>query len=235
MVASEQGMRLKRFELPWRLGRWPVRRVLLKQLLFSGLESAALVLLVGVLAGVIIVSQLHLNFGQSGQETILLLAQLCFRELAPLLTALILIARSASAMASELASMQVHGELQSLERMGIPVRNYLVRPRLLAMLCSALVLQVYFLAGAILAGSAMTAGFSWDHELGRLLESVPLSMVLASLGKAAVFGVLIAAVACREGLRPTRSMTDIPRASSRAVIKCLVLLFVADGLLVFLR
>ena len=85
--------------------RAPVRRVLARQLYFSGLESLWLVILIGIAVGAIIVSQLHFGIGQNGADALRLLAGLLLSELAPLLTALILIARSSSAMASELAAM----------------------------------------------------------------------------------------------------------------------------------
>lgn len=219
---------------PWLLRRWPARRVWAKQLLFSGIESVWLVLAVGALSGSILVEQLQRNFGQRGELALHLAVQISCLELAPLLTALILIARSASAIASELASLQVNGELRDLARQGIAAVDYLIMPRIWTLMLSNVGLSVYFLAGSLLAGSLAVGGIDWLFTLNRLLDNFPLSLLLLALLKTALFGLLVGVLACRAGLQQTQDVTDIPKASSRAVIQCLIALFAADVLLVLL-
>lgn len=210
--------------------RAPVRRVLARQLYFTGLESLILVLLIGMALGAIIVSQLHYKFGQSGAETLRLLAQLLLGELAPLLTALILIARSSSAMASELAAMRVNNEIWMLTQFGVNPVHYLFLPRIAGMLLASVLLAIYLALAAMLTAAVLTAGPNAFNELYLLSDALPLPDVLGGLVKTALFGVAIAVIACRAGFRAGHAMTDIPRAASRAVVSSLLVVFVLDAL-----
>lgn len=215
--------------------RAPVRRVLARQLYFTGLESLWLVLLIGIAVGAIIVSQLHYTFGQSGAETLRLLAAVLLTELAPLLTALILIARSSSAMASELAAMRVNNEIWMLTQFGVSPRHYLMLPRITGMLLASFILAVYLSFAAMLTAALMTAGPNAVNELRLLADSLPLGNMLQGLCKTALFGVVIAFIACRAGLRAGNAMTEIPRAASSAVVSSLLAVFVIDALWAVLK
>lgn len=217
-----------------RLWRAPVRSVLVRQLYFTGVESLGLIVLIGIAVGAIIVNQVHFQVGQSGAETLRLLALITINELAPLLTALILIARSSSAMASELAAMQVHGEILTLQRMGIPVGHYLVLPRVTGMVLASLLLSLYFAVLALLAAALLVGGRNGPHELLLLADSLPLATVLEGVFKSLLFGAAIAFMACRAGLKATQGMTEIPKAASRSVIGSLLAVFALDLLLVLL-
>jgi phospholipid/cholesterol/gamma-HCH transport system permease protein len=210
--------------------RAPVRHVLARQLYFTGLESLLLVVLIGVALGAIVVAQLHYNFGQSGAGTLRLLAQLLLSELAPLLTALILIARSSSAMASELAAMRVNNEIWSLTQFGINPAHYLVLPRVTGMLLASFLLAVYLSMAALLTAALMMFGANALGEIRFLGDSLPVLNMLGGLAKIALFGITIAAIACRTGLRAGHDMTEIPRAASRAVVSSLLVVFVLDAL-----
>lgn len=210
--------------------RAPVRRVLARQLYFTGLESLNLVLLIGIAVGAIIVSQLHFGFGQSGAETLRLMSGLMLRELAPLLTALILIARSSSAMASELAVMRVNNEVWMLKQFGVNPVHYLVLPRVAGMLLASVLLAIYLAVAALLTAAVMVSGANAASELRLLGEALPITHVLVGAGKTALFGVAIAAIACRTGFRAGDAMTEIPRAASRAVVSGLLVVFVIDAL-----
>ncbi|MDO8267603.1 MAG: ABC transporter permease [Moraxellaceae bacterium] len=210
--------------------RAPVRRVLTRQLYFTGAESVLLVMLIGIALGAIIVAQLHYTFGQSGADTLRLLAQLLFSELAPLVTALILIARSSSAMASELAAMQVHREIRVLRQFGVSPVHYLVVPRVGGMVLASVFLALYLALAALLTAALMTAGpNAWD-ELLQLGDVLPLQRVLGGLTKTALFGSVIALIACRAGFLAGSAVTDIPQAASQAVVRSLITVFVLDAL-----
>jgi phospholipid/cholesterol/gamma-HCH transport system permease protein len=212
------------------LWRAPVRRVLARQLYFTGFESLGLVILIGFAVGAIIVSQLHFSIGQSGTETLRLMSVLLLSELAPLLTALILIARSSSAMASELAAMRVNNEIWMLTQFGVNPVHYLVLPRVAGMLLASMLLAIYLAFAALITGGLMTAGANVFSELRLLGETLPISGILGGLCKTALFGLAIAAIACRTGFRAGDAMTEIPRAASRAVVSSLLVVFVIDAL-----
>lgn len=216
------------------LGRWPVRRALARQVYFSGIQSLPVVLFVGIAVGGIVASQLHYQLGQSGEGALRLLSSITLTELAPLLTAILLTARSVSAMASELALMRMNGELKALALLGVDLRRYLVFPRVYGMLLSAAALTFYFALFAILAGALGVSGLGWGHELGRLSLVLPPVAVGVCLTKSLAFGSVIAAIACGRGLASTGTGADVPIAASSAVIRSLLSLFAIDLIFILL-
>ncbi len=214
------------------LRRYPVRRVLYKQVYFSGLESLPLIVLVGGALGGIIVGQLHFSFGQSGEGALKLLSLILLGELAPMLTAIIMIARSSSAMASELAAMKVNGEIRNLVRMSIDPIRYLVMPRVVGMLLSSLVLTIYMASTAIVIGAIIVAGKNAPSALILLAGNASLPLISSALLKSLFFGVGVAFVSCWKGLAAGSDFTDIPKAASSAVIRSLIVVFVLDGLFI---
>jgi len=213
--------------LNWLL-RWPVRRVLYKQIYFSGVQSSGLILLIALAVGGIVAGKLHYQIGQSGSGAIRLLASLTLTELAPLITGVVLCARSTSAMASELALMRHQGDITALEMLGVDVMGYLVMPRILGMLAAAGMLSFYFAVAAILAGALGVAGLAWPAAITQLPAILTISMLWQCMGKGLAFGAGIAAVACRRGLIAAGGGTDVPIAASQAVVRALLVLFGLD-------
>lgn len=214
--------------------RLPARRVYFKQVYFSGIETLPLVMLVGVAASGIIVGELRL-FGQSGDEALRLLAAITLGELAPLLTAIVVSARSVPAMASELAAMQVNGEVRLLARLGVPPVDYLVMPRLYGMATACALLTGYLATLSLVAGAAFTDGFNLFFALERLGESLQPGAILLCLLKSVLFGFAMAIVACRAGLAAEiGSITQVPVAASRSVVRSLAIVLLLDLLMVTL-
>lgn len=219
-----------RLDVLWR--RDPARRVYFKQVYFSGLQALPLVLLVSAAVAGIIVGQLR-NFGESPKESLDILLTITLDELAPLLTAFLVTARSAPAMASELATMQANGEVRLLARLGIPPKEYLVVPRVAGLATGSLLLAVYFGFAAVVAGSAFAAKQHMFDALAAVAEYLPVGVVLACLLKSVLFGSAVALVACHAGLNTRGEFTDVPVAASQAVVRGLACVFVLDLLLVF--
>jgi phospholipid/cholesterol/gamma-HCH transport system permease protein len=214
--------------------RPPVQRVLAKQLYFSGLESIGVALAMGIGMGIALVIEVHAFVGQNIELTGKLLAYVAIRELGPRLAAIVLIARSGSAMASELAAMQVNREISQLRAMGVPPLDYLLLPRLLGAAFSCLGLTFYLALGSIVSGSLMVLLTSTTSDFPPLLDFIqPMDIGICML-KSLVFGLWIAAVTCNFGLHAGRSMTEIPQAASRAVIHALITVFLLDGILTVL-
>src|SRR5487761_2547108 len=147
--------------------KWPVRKALLKQLYFTGIQSVGSISVMGFLAGLIMVMQVSNLVGRNEQLTLQVLIWTVVRELGPLLTAIVIVGRSSSAIASELAAMQVNGEIKSLRRMAISPISYLVVPRMVAMTITSTVLTFYFQVVAIGTGMVVTA---WNIDISLLGE-----------------------------------------------------------------
>lgn len=218
------------------LSRWPVRQVLLKQLYFTGIESVATIGLVGFVVGLIVITQLN-NLVANPAATNRVLIWVVVRELSPLIAAIVMVGRSSSAFASELSTMVINGEVKSLRRMGISPLSYLIMPRVLGMMLAAVALAFYcqiIMVGTGWVVTAMLQNISLRDEIGGFFDIIRYHEIVATLSKSAIFGILVAVVSAYHGLRDKTAMTEVPQAVSHAVVRSLLAVFVADGVVTVL-
>jgi len=112
------GQALKNILPALRHGNAAIRTVLLKQIYFTGLEASGIIVTIAVILGAVIITQVVSLIGDNGSLTGKILVWVVLRELAPLLTAIIIIARSGTAIAAELGSMKINGDIDALEMLG---------------------------------------------------------------------------------------------------------------------
>ncbi len=220
------------------------REVLKRQILFTGVEALPFVGLIALLTGGVVAVQSSLLSGPGGSELLgTLLVTVLVRELGPLIVAFIVIGRSGAAIAAELASMRVNRELDSLEAMGVDPFAYLVVPRMAGVVAALLGLTMAFVAMSLFAGWLILQGVVATppplQDYAAIL-AVPMSGIdiVVLLTKTIVPGLLIAAIACHEGLSAASSSTDVPRAATRGVVRSLSAVFLWDAgvtALVYLR
>ncbi|MBI5047680.1 MAG: ABC transporter permease [Deltaproteobacteria bacterium] len=217
-------------------GRRAISSIIYKQVYFTGIEAFSIISWIAAILGIIIVTQVISILPFFGGERLIgkILVWVVIRELGPVFAGIIVIARSGTAMAAELGSMQVNNEITALEAMGIDPKRYLVAPRVIGTAISALVLTFYFEVIAILGGYLL-AGFGKRITFGvyvaSVLETMGFMDIIASLLKSVVFGLIIGAVATLHGLRVGKSITQIPQQTTKAVISSLFLVFVVDGII----
>ena len=126
------------------------------------------------------------------------------RELGPLLTALLVIARSGTAVASELGSMQVNKEMDALKTMGINPLSFVIFPRLIGGVVSVICLAFYFVLFATLSGATvcwLVKGMPFGVYFTSLAQAAGLSDVLVFFTKNLFGGLIIFAVSCYQGLQ----------------------------------
>ncbi len=232
------------FRLAWEafcrlpaLARWPVRQVLLKQLYFTGIESVATIGLVGFVVGLIVITQLHNLVGGNPAVTNKVLIWVVVRELSPLIAAIVMVGRSSSALASELSTMVINGEVKSLRRLGISPLSYLITPRVLGMMLASVALAFYCQIVMVGTGWAVTAlrqNISLGDQISGFFDIIRYHEIAATMAKSAVFGMVVAVVSAYHGLREKTAMTEVPQAVSHAVIRSLLAVFVADGVVTVL-
>lgn len=216
-------------------GRRAASRVMYKQVYFTGIEAFPIISWIALLLGIIIITEAISILPQIGGERFIgkIMVWVVIRELGPLLAAIIVIARSGTAIAAELGSMKINNEVMAIEAMGIDVKKYLVMPRVVGASLAIFTLTFYFetisvLGGYLLAGFGK--GMSFNVYATSILESLEITDVIASLLKSLFFGLIIGAVCCYHGLKVGRSITEIPQETTKAVISSLFLVFVVDGL-----
>lgn len=149
-----------------------------------------------------------------------------FQEAAPFLTALIVIARSGTAISTELGNMMVNREVELLESQGISVGYFVVFPRIVGMIVSMILLVLYFNVMGFIGGYALAQQIvpeSTEYPLVLFVDEIQLSHLSISLLKAMFFGAVVGTVCSYQGLQPRRSSTEVPQCATRAVVHSLAL------------
>jgi phospholipid/cholesterol/gamma-HCH transport system permease protein len=214
-------------------------RVLLNQIWFTGMQALPFILFFSTLLGSIVITQAHPWLQGVGAESMVgeLLNVVVIRELGPLLLALILVNRSGTAIAGELATMRMSREIEALEAMGIDPVEYLIAPRIVAMVVAGICLTVYFNAMALLGGfvvASFTLHMSFEIFWQVMGEAVTFQDSMLSIFKSGMFAIIIAMLSCYNGLLVGRSTTDVPVIVSKTTVQSIFSVFLASGILTFL-
>ncbi|MCS6984842.1 MAG: ABC transporter permease [Leptospiraceae bacterium] len=210
-------------------------RVVINQIRFTGSQALPLISLIALLLGGGTIIQAVTFLPRVGREDFLgnLLKLVIVRELGPLITAIIVLTRSGSAIASELATQKLHREIEALELMGINTHMLMVLPRVIAGFVAVNILVVYFDFIAFVGGYAiayMVSAFPFESFLENLIRSLSMEDLLSSLSKATILGISIPLLCSFYGLKP-ETLFEIPIFVSRAVVRSLIVVFSANALL----
>jgi len=211
-------------------------RVLVLQILFTGVEALSIVSLIALSVGSVILVEGGTILPRFGQTNLLysILIVVITRELGPLLTAFIVIARSGTAIATELGNMVVSHEIEAYISVGINPVSYLVVPRVLGVTIAVMALTIYFnffgLFGSFLV-TQLIKPIPFVEYMNGLMRTLQLRDVLSTVVKSFLFGIIMSVVATFHGFKVNMSVTEIPRAAIKAVGQGFVLCFLADALI----
>jgi phospholipid/cholesterol/gamma-HCH transport system permease protein len=153
------------------------------------------------------------------------------RELGPLITAIVVIGRSGSSFAAEIGTMKVTEEIDALEAMAINPVDFLVAPKLVAMVVMVPCLTIWANAMGILGGSVFgvwQAGFTFVRYMQVSVNALILRDITTGLIKSVIFGATITAVGCVEGLSTGVGAEQVGRATTAAVVKSIFLVILED-------
>ncbi|MGH9617448.1 MAG: MlaE family ABC transporter permease [Candidatus Acidiferrales bacterium] len=153
------------------------------------------------------------------------------RELAPLITAIVVIGRSGSAFAAEIGSMKVNDEIDALETMAIDPVHFLVAPKLIAMAVMLPCLTTWSDFMGILGGAAFgvsAGGFTFGSYLHATLDALLSRDIVTGLIKSVMFGLVITAVGCQEGLSTGLGAEQVGRSTTSAVVKSIFMVVAVD-------
>lgn len=217
--------------------KYPVRDRLSRQILFTGVEAIPFTLLVAVFAGLSVFVQCLFWLKYTGQMEFLyrMVSALLIREAAPFMATIVVIFASASAMTTELATMQTSGQVALLRAQGVPLFRFLAVPRILGFGIAVLGLSIIFSAVALLA-AALAFIVVTDQLRGEFFRGVINSLgaidLIALVSKSFLPGICAGAVCCYEGLRTRGAATEIPKAVSRAMLRSVTVAVLIWGLIV---
>jgi phospholipid/cholesterol/gamma-HCH transport system permease protein len=208
-------------------------RVLVMQILFTGIEAlgitAAMALAIGAAIN-LIGSSLLAEFGQ-GQLMYTILIIVITKELGPMLTAFIVIARSGTAIATELGGMAVGHEIEAYVAVGVNPISYLAAPRFLGVVSSMMLLDVYFNVFGLMGSFVVVQlirPIAFDEYFRNLFAVLTPGDLLLGLGKSIVFGTIISVVSLYRGFAVERSVTEVPVAGIKAVGSSFMFCILAD-------
>jgi phospholipid/cholesterol/gamma-HCH transport system permease protein len=198
-----------------------------------GVRSIPIVCLVLFCIGAILamqVSPILDDYGQI-QMTADIISIAVFRELGPLVAAIVLTGFAGASIAAEIGTMVVSEEIEALEAQAIPPIRFLVLPRVLAtsimMVCIAVVADLAGVAGGLVVSNRFL-GLGMHQYVERTFAAVDLQDFLTGLIKAGVFGALISGLACYLGLGVTGGAQGVGVATTRTVVLTIVALILVD-------
>ncbi|MEJ2664323.1 MAG: ABC transporter permease [Spirochaetia bacterium] len=211
-------------------------KVLIMQIYFTGVEALSIISLIALALGVVIIIQglsLLPSFGQ-GKLIYLIMIIIITRELGPMLCAFIIIARSGTAIATEIGNMVVNHEIEAYISVGINPISYLVVPRFFGVSITLVLLTFYFNFFGLFASfliSQLITPVAFTEYFQNLLQAMHLSDILSSLIKSLVFGIIISIVSAYNGFKVRFATTEIPQVVIKAVGQSFVICIIADAII----
>lgn len=206
------------------------------QILFTGFEAITVIAILSLSLGAVLIIQGVSLLPQFGQGDLIysILITVITRELGPILTAFIIIARSGTAIATELGNMVVSHEIEAYVSVGINPISYLVVPRFLGVTISIILLNIYFNLFGLIGSFFVTQLISpipIEEYFHNLLLHLRTADILSSIVKSLVFGIIISVVATYNGFRVEQSSTEIPQFVIKSVVQCFILCILANAII----
>jgi len=201
----------------------------------AGVTALPVVALVNVLVGGILAFVGAIELRRFGADVYIanLVGVAEVREMAPIMTAIVMSGRTGSAYAAEIATMRGTEELDALRAIGIGVEDYLVLPRVIALSFMMPLLNLYAAAIGIFGGfciAVVMLHISAQTFLEQVGNAVDITELMLGIVKSIVFGAWISIVGCRIGLRAGLSSSAVGHAATTASVAGIVGVIVLDAI-----
>jgi phospholipid/cholesterol/gamma-HCH transport system permease protein len=156
------------------------------------------------------------------------------REMAPIMTAIIMAGRTGAAYAAEIGTMKVNEEIDALTTLGIDPIDFLVSPRVIALIVMLPLLTLYGSLMGILGGTAVGLAMldvSLPQYVAQTINAVELNSLFGGLFKSVVYGSLVALAGCQQGMACGNSAMAVGQSTTKAVVMGIVLIIVSASVL----
>jgi len=208
------------------------------QFMRAGVNALPIVVLIVFLIGIITGYQGALQLRQFGADIYVadLIGISITRELAPLMTAILVAGRSGSAFAAEIGTMKVSEEIDALGAMGFDSMKFLVIPRVLAVTLSIPIITLFADVAGIGGGLIMalsTLDITLTGYLNQLTAALSLFDIFSGLAKSMIFGFLIATVGCFRGFQVRGGAEAVGKYTTASVVSGVLLIILADAVFTF--
>lgn len=213
-----------------------VARAFLMQIWFTGIQALPLVMVAALAFGVITIYEAEILLRNLAEPDFVerTVVFLLIREIPAILVMMILIARSGTAITTEIANMRLNRETEALTLHGVPPETLVILPRLAAFPLAAVCLTFYFILGAV-GGGVLALPLIHPHPASfsfqTIHDEIQTADVLLPTAKALLFGLLTALVCCANGLSVRRSFREVPQAATRGVTASFMICLVLNTIL----
>ena len=206
-----------------------------RQVSDTGINALPIVGLLAVMIAIVIAYQGVVQLRPYGGEDFMinLVAVSVLREMAVLITAIIVAGRSGSAFTAEIGVMKAREEVDALKVMGVDPMEMLVVPRIIGLVITLPLLTFFADMMGLLGGAAVSQallGVALPQYIERARDALDIHDLLVGLTKAPVFAVIIAMIGCMHGLRVSGSAESVGRETTRAVVKSIFIVITLDAL-----
>ena len=214
------------------------RQVRWKDVLLScinvGVDSMFIIVLIGFLMGLIMSFQSAISLQRFGGEIFVpnMLGLVMFREMGPLVTSILLAARSGSAFAAEIGTMKINEELDALTTMGLSPMKFLVVPKILSTMMVVPLMTMFFNLASLVGGAVvmLSLGYPLVTFTSRVFSYLDFGDFWGGMGKALVFSFLVAGVGCLRGIQTKTGASAVGLSTTSAVVSGIILIAFADGI-----
>lgn len=217
--------------LPFFTRIWEKKRDILNQMYVAGVKSFIVNVVVAFFTGMILALQTGLALKDYGQEVLVgrLVTVTLTREMAPFVSAIVLIASVGAAIAAEIATMKVSEEIDALEMMSVSPVKFLVLPRLIALALIFPLSSVYFTFVGIFGGAVVAffkLNIPWQLYYNDVLHGLHFKALYVGLFKSYLFGVVVALVCCSYGFRAENGVVGVGQATRSSVISSFMMVLI---------
>ncbi|MBW1982704.1 MAG: ABC transporter permease [Deltaproteobacteria bacterium] len=218
------------------VGRASFRRSDLAALLQdSGAQALPIVSLISFLVGLILAFVGAVQLQMFGAQIYVanLVGIAVAREMAPMMVGIIMAGRTGAAFAAQLGTMQVNEEIDALRTLGISPMEFLILPRMLALVLMMPLLCLYADLVGILGGAVVGSGMldlSLTQYYHQTKAALNITQFTVGIFKSGVFGIVIAMTGCLRGMQCGRSASEVGSAATSAVVTAIVVIIVLDGI-----
>jgi phospholipid/cholesterol/gamma-HCH transport system permease protein len=204
-----------------------------------GVDTLLLVSLISLLVGMILAFVGSIQLKMFGAQIFIsdIVGIAMVRVLSAVMTGIIMSGRIGASFAAELGMMQANEEIDALRTFGISPVEFLVIPRVLALVIMMPVLTIYADLMGVLGGFVISAGMlnlNWIEYLNHTQAAVKLSYVWVGLIHSLVFGVIIAVAGCLRGIECERNAAGVGMATTSAVVTGITGIVIATAVITFI-
>ena len=213
-------------------------KLLLRQMFEVGWRSQLVVIVTGMFTGAVLTAQTYFQFSKLGMKSAVgsVVVVALFRELGPVLTGLMVAGRVGASIAAEIGTMKVTEQIDALRSLGVHPTDYLVVPRVIALLISMPLLVAESVGLGIIASYVVgtkVLGISAPYFITNMLRYAGSRDIKMALVKGFCFAVIIAFVSCHQGLNAKEGAVGVGRAPTEAVVICSLAILVVNFFLTF--